>query len=229
MTNRTAARTAVIEDGAAAAVALDPVRARLLRALREPGSATSLAVELGLTRQKVNYHLRALEAHGLVELVEERRKGNMTERVLRATASAYVVSPQAWALVAPDPEREPDRVSAQWLLALAARLLREVGTLITRAGRKRVATFAVDGEIRFATAADRAAFVRELGEAVTELVARHHDATAPGGRPHRLVVALHPALPDGGSPPGAGAGTESDTGPHPEPHTESTTRTEEPP
>jgi DNA-binding transcriptional ArsR family regulator len=184
--------TAIIEDGATAAVALDPVRARLLGALREPGTATSLAAALGLTRQKVNYHLHALEAHGLVELVEERRKGNMTERLVRATAPAYVVSPRAWAMIAPDPDREPDKLSAQWLLALAARLLREVSRLIGAAGRQRVATFGIDGEVRFATAADRAAFARELGEAVSDLVARHH---SPGGRPHRLVVALHPAMP----------------------------------
>ena len=56
----------VIDDPGAAAVALDPVRARLLAALAEPGSAATLAVKTGLTRQKVNYHLRALEAHGLV-------------------------------------------------------------------------------------------------------------------------------------------------------------------
>jgi hypothetical protein len=59
-----------------------------------------------------------------------------------------------------------------------------------------VATFAIDGEIRFATAADRAAFAGELGEAVSRLVARYHDGSAPGGRLHRLVVAVHPALPD---------------------------------
>jgi DNA-binding transcriptional ArsR family regulator len=187
--------TAVIEDGASAAVALDPVRARLLGALREPGTATSLAAALGLTRQKVNYHLRALEAHGLVELIEERRKGNMTERVLQATAGAFVVSPQAWALIAPDPNHERDKLSAQWLLALAARLLREVGGLITAAGRRRVATFAIDGEVRFATAADRAAFARELGDAVGALVARYHAADAANARSHRIVVALHPAAP----------------------------------
>lgn len=184
--------TTVIEDAATAAVALDPVRARLLALLREPGSATTLAAHLGLTRQKVNYHLRALEAHGLVELVEERRRGNMTERVLRATADAFVVSPQAWAFVAPDPGRAPDTLSVQWLLALAARLLREVGRLVTGARGRRVATFAVDGEITFATAADRAAFTRELGDAVRDLVAKHH---SDHGRPHRLVVALHPSLP----------------------------------
>src|SRR4051812_22541888 len=126
---------AVIEDPAAAEVSLDPVRARLLAELAEPGSATMLAAKVGLARQKVNYHLKTLEAHGLVELVEERRKGNMTERLLQATAASYVISPVALGAVAPDPSRAPDRLSARWLLAVAARLVRDVGTLLTGATR----------------------------------------------------------------------------------------------
>jgi DNA-binding transcriptional ArsR family regulator len=186
----------VIDKPAAAAASLDPVRTRLLAELSEPGSAAMLAARVGLARQKVNYHLRTLERHGLVELVEERRKGNMTERVLRATAASYVISPAALALVEPNPERSPDRLSAYWLLALAARLVRDVGELITGSirARKRLATFAMDGEIRFATAADRAAFAEELSEAVAALVARYHDATAESGRGHRLVVAVHPTV-----------------------------------
>ena len=89
---------AVIESPAAAEASLDPVRSRLLAELAEPGSATTLAARVHLPRQKVNYHLRTLERHGLVELVEERRKGNVTERVMRATAAAYVISPSALAL-----------------------------------------------------------------------------------------------------------------------------------
>ena len=92
---------AVIGDPAAAEVSLDPVRARLLAELAEPASATMLAARVGLPRQKVNYHLRALERHGLVELVEERRKGNCTERVLRATAASYVISRRRWARSSP--------------------------------------------------------------------------------------------------------------------------------
>jgi DNA-binding transcriptional ArsR family regulator len=188
---------AVIGDPAAAEVSLDPVRARLLAELAEPASATMLAARVGLPRQKVNYHLRALERHGLVELVEERRKGNCTERVLRATATSYVISPAALAAVQPDPGRAPDRVSAAWLLALASRLVRDVGDLIAgaAAARRRVATFAVDGQVRFASAADRAAFAEELASAVATLVARYHQPTASGGRDHRLVVALHPSVP----------------------------------
>ncbi|HWM00968.1 MAG TPA: helix-turn-helix domain-containing protein [Actinophytocola sp.] len=186
----------VIDDPAAAGVSLDPVRARLLAELVEPGSATTLAAKIGLPRQKVNYHLRTLEQHGLVELVEHRRRGNMTERVMQATAASYVISPGALGAAAPDPARAPDRLSARWLIAVAARTLREVGELLngaTKAG-KRLATFTIDGEVRFASAADRAAFAEELAGAVTALVGRYHDENAPGGRPHRVVVAVHPHI-----------------------------------
>jgi DNA-binding transcriptional ArsR family regulator len=186
----------VIEDAGAAEVALDPVRARFLAELVRPQSATSLAAIVGLPRQKVNYHLKTLEAHGLVELVEERRKGNMTERVLRATAASFVISPSALAAVQPDPAQSPDRLSARWLLAVAARLVKEVGQLITGSARagKPVATFAIDGSVRFASAADRAAFAQELTAAITQLVSRYHDEHAEGGRDHRVIVALHPSI-----------------------------------
>jgi DNA-binding transcriptional ArsR family regulator len=184
---------AVIEDPAAAAVSLDPIRSRLLAELTVPGSATMLAAKVGLPRQKVNYHLRTLEHHGLVLLVEERRKGNVTERMMQATAASYVISPLAMAAVAPDPARSPDRLSARWLLAVAARLVRDVGSLVTGAtkAKQRVATFALDGEITFATPADRAAFAEDLAVAVTELVGRYN---APEGRKHRIVLAVHPAV-----------------------------------
>src|SRR5580658_5923543 len=177
---------AVIDNPAAAEAALEPARARLLAQLTEPRSAVMLAAAIGLPRQKVNYHLRTLEPHGLVELVQERRKGNVTERLLQATAASYVISPAALAAVAPDPARAPDRLSARWLLALAAQLVRDVGDLITGATRaqRKLATFAMDGTVRFASAADRAAFTAELMQAVTSLVAKYHDERAEGGRGH---------------------------------------------
>jgi DNA-binding transcriptional ArsR family regulator len=198
---------AVIEDPSAAEASLDPVRSRILAELAEPGSATMLAGRLGIPRQNVNYHLKALERHGLVELVEERRKGNVTERLLRATALSYVISPAALAAVQPDPARAPDRLSARWLVAVASRMVRDVGELLAGAtkARKRLATFAMDGEVRFASAADRAAFAEELASAVTSLVGKYHDEHAPGGRAHRVVVAVHPSVKDGRPDREAGA------------------------
>ena len=54
-----------VEDPAAAAALMDPLRARILSELTEPRSAANLAQRIGLTRQKVNYHLRALEERGV--------------------------------------------------------------------------------------------------------------------------------------------------------------------
>jgi DNA-binding transcriptional ArsR family regulator len=184
----------VIDDPAAATVALEPMRSRLLSELAAPASAATLAARVGLARQKVNYHLRALEAHGLVRLAQKRQWGGLTERLLVATAAAYVVSPSAMGPAAVDPHREVDRLSASYLIALGARVVREVGDLLRRANKagKRLATLAVDTEVRFRSAADRAAFSTELGEAIVTLVSKYHDVSAPGGRAHRLVVVAHP-------------------------------------
>ncbi len=186
----------MIDDPAVAGVSLDPVRARLLAELVVPGSASTLATKIGLPRQKVNYHLRTLEQHGLIELVEQRRRGNMTERIMQATAAGYVISPSTLGAAGPDPARAPDRLSARWQIAVAARTVQEVGELLAGATKvgKRLATLTVDGEIRFASAADRAAFADELAAAVTALVGKYHDENAPGGRPHRVVVAVHPHI-----------------------------------
>lgn len=184
----------VIDDPAAATVALTPTRSRLLAELAAPASAATLATRVGLARQKVNYHLHALEAHGLVRLAEERRWGGLTERLLVATAASYVVSPSALGPVAVDPDGQVDRLSAGYLIALGARIIREVGDLVRRATEagKRLATLAVDTEVCFRSPSDRAAFSSELTEAIAQLVSKYHDDSAPGGRAHRLVVVAHP-------------------------------------
>ena len=206
----------VIEDPGTAAVALDPMRARLLAELgAAPASAAAVAARVGLARQKVNYHLRTLEAHGLVELAEVRMRGGISERILRATAASYVVSPAAIAEDGASPEQVSDRLSARYLITLAGRVVREVGSLArqTHASGRRLPTLAIDTEIRFRSADDRAAFGDELTAAVLDLAARyHHD----GGRPHRLVVAAHPKPRAGDeSPPLAPPTTATETKEHP--------------
>ena len=186
---------AVIEEPAAAVVTLDPKRARLLAEMAEPVSAAALATRVGLPRQKVNYHLRTLEKHGLVRVADERKWGGLTERRLVATARSYVVSPAALGPLASDPDRAADRRSASDLIALAARVVREASRLVRRSAEtgKRLATFSLDTEIRFASPEARARFSNELLDAVGDLARRYHDESAPGGRRHRVVVVAHPA------------------------------------
>ena len=174
----------VIEDPAAAYVAVEPIKSKILAALAEPASAATLT-PAAPPRQKVNYHLRSLEDYGLVRISEKRLWGGLTERVMVASAASYVVSPAVFGAVAPNPNRGVDRLSAAYLIALAARIVREVSGLMRRAREagKQLATLSIDTEIRFKSA-DRAAFTNELTEAVRTLVSRYHHATAPGGRAH---------------------------------------------
>ena len=183
-----------VEEPAAVAALMNPLRVRILAELSEPRSAANLAERVGMPRQKVNYHLRALEERGLARVAEKREWGGITERRLVATASSYVVAPEALGPVASDPVRTSDRMSAGYLIALAARAVGEVGRLLRRARseNKRLATLSMDTEVNFATPADRSAFTEELAQAVTTLVARYHDPSAPDGRIHRVLVLAHP-------------------------------------
>lgn len=184
---------AVIDEPAVASAILDPVRSQILAALRTPGSATTVADQLGLTRQKVNYHLRTLESHGLVRLVEERPRRGLTERIMVASARSYLVSPSVLNQSTTEPPTS-DRLSADYLLATAARTIREVAELaeLARKADKTLATLTIDADVRFSSAADRAAFTAELTEVVTALVAKYHDNDIPDGRWHRLAVTAHP-------------------------------------
>ena len=184
----------VIRRSEPAAAVLDPVRQQLLAHLTEPDSAAGLARRLGLPRQRINYHLRSLEDAGLVELVEERRKGNCFERVVRATARSFVISPEALGVLGPGPDASADRLSSAYLVAAAGRVIRDVGALESQARSegKRIATLTLDAEVRFASAERRAEFARELTEAVARLAAKYHDERASGGRRFRLLAAVHP-------------------------------------
>lgn len=195
----------VVSDLERAAVLLDPTRLRLVERLAKPDSAAGLARKLALPRQRVNYHLRELEKAGLVELVEERRKGNCVERLVRATARSYLIGPEALGRLGPEPERIHDRLSASYLIAVAARAIRELAGLSRRARAtgQRLATLTLETEVRFASAATRNAFAEELATDLARLAVKYHQATSPEGRSFRFFVAGYPT-PGGSAREGNG-------------------------
>lgn len=170
-------------------VGLSPLRRRLLARLREPGSATQVAAELELPRQRVNYHLRALEAAGLVELVEERPRRGCVERILRTRPGAFVVDPS---VLGAEFTRINDQYAAEHLVGVAAGTVRDVARMqaAADAAGKRLLTFTVEAEVRFGLPGDVHAFTDELTEAIRQVVARYD---RPDGRPYRLVAGGHPA------------------------------------
>jgi DNA-binding transcriptional ArsR family regulator len=185
----------VIDQSERAALALDPLRLRMLQELVQPDSATGLARRLGMPRQRLNYHLRLLEQDGLIEVVEERKKRNLTERIVRTVAHSYLINPAALGALAADPSRISDRTSSAYLVAAAARVIQEVAGLRDQADAagKRLPTLTLQADIRFATPADQQAFAEELSAQVARLVAKYHDDQAAEGRRFRLISGAYPA------------------------------------
>jgi DNA-binding transcriptional ArsR family regulator len=197
----------VVRDADQAAALLAPLRMQILNTLREPGSATGVARQLGLPRQKVNYHLRELEQHRLLHFVEEQRKGNCMERIVQATARSYVISPEALGKLSDGVTPSSDRFSAAYLVSAAARVIRDLAVLGSRAlsARKQIATLTIETEVRFASAGERAAFADELSRSVAALAAKYHHSTAPAGRTFRFVVAGLPKITKEGAEESADA------------------------
>ena len=186
----------IVQDAGRAAALLSPLRLDMLERMKEPQSASSLGRQLRFPRQKVNYHLRELERNGFVEFVEERRKGNCVERLYRAAARYYVIDPAVLGRLGADPQDVQDRFSAAYLVAVASKTIRDVAELreSARKAGKRLATFSLQTDVRFASASERAAFVEELTAEITRLVAKYHNEQAEGGRSFEFLVGAYPKI-----------------------------------
>ncbi|MDH3283342.1 MAG: helix-turn-helix domain-containing protein [Acidobacteriota bacterium] len=186
----------VVEDSTQAAALLDETRRHLLLELREPASAPELGRRLGLPRQRVGYHLKELERAGLVELVEERRKRNCLERVVRASSRSYVISPRALGDLGRQPAGARDRFSWTYLVAVASRAIRDLGVLRRRAddAGQQLPTLTLEAEVRFASIGHQVAFAQELRDALASLVRKYHDESGKEGRTFRVIAGSYPKI-----------------------------------
>lgn len=201
----------VVDEPSRAAALLEPSRLRLMKELGEPASASELSRRIGEPRQRINYHLRELEKAGLVELVEERKRGNCMERVVRATARAYLVSPEVLGSLGAEPGKIQDRLSSAYLVAVCAESIREVGELRGRAERagKKLPTITLQTEVRFESQDAMNGFASELTEAFTRLAAKYHAGDGDeSGRLFKFMVGGYPAITRPEHPP-EGAGSDA--------------------
>lgn len=183
--------TRLIDDAARALMVLSPVKRRLLEALREPASASSLAKRLNMPRQQLGYHLRALEAAGLIRLVEERKQRGFVERVLVAVADGFVLDP---ALLGGTRVAAQDRHAAAHLVAAAGTVVREVTRMqgAAEAAGQRLLTLTIEADVGFEKPQDFETFAAALGEAVACVAARYQPG--PDKRGYHLMLGAHPAV-----------------------------------
>ncbi len=189
-----------IDDPKRAHALLHRLRLEIVARARTPRSATEIAAELRLPRQKVNYHVKELARARFLHPAGRRRKRNMYEQRYVASARAYVVTPELLGPVRADALEAQDRFSATFLMTAAARTLGEVARAARDAEHegKRLSTLTIASDVRFETAAQRERFAAEIESAIERIVAEHtspyetHDGSPGAGRPYRLVVACHP-------------------------------------
>ena len=183
------AALALLDTPERVACVLPDLRRRILDRLRHPASAAELAREFEIPRQKLNYHLRVLESQQLLELVELRPRRGFTERVLRTVADALVVDPGV--LGGPAPV-DGDRHAAEHLVQVAGAVVRDVGRMVVRSRQqdKRLLTFTLEADVRFAAPGAVHDFTDALAQALAGVVAAFD---TPGGRAYRLLAAGHPA------------------------------------
>jgi DNA-binding transcriptional ArsR family regulator len=196
------APVALLDEPDRLRVGLSPIRRRLLERLRQPASATQLASELAMGRQRVNYHLRALEKAKLVDLVEERQRRGCVERILMARAQAFIVDPAvmtsktgsgAPATLAVS-RAVQDKFSAEHLIDTAADMVRDVTRMRVQAEKQgaRLLTFTMQTDISFAEPGDLERFTTTVAEFVAREAAKFHTPGG-GGRRYRIVIGGHPS------------------------------------
>ena len=71
-------------------------------------------------------------------------------------------------------------------------MIRDLGLVRERAARRqRVATLALETEIRFASPVQRTAFAEELANTLAQLTSKYHSAE---GRAFRVIAGAYPAV-----------------------------------
>lgn len=184
----------VVGESKQARTLLHETRLEILERLSRPGSAASLARDMDLPRQRVNYHLRELEAQGLIEVQHENRRGSVRERIYRRTGDSYAISTDALGALGSRPEHVQDRFSSSYQIAVASQAIADLAAL--RAGAaaagKKLATMCLEVDVRFADGATRSAFAQELADSIAALARKYHDETAAAGRTFRFYLGSYP-------------------------------------
>jgi DNA-binding transcriptional ArsR family regulator len=189
-------QAAVAEIGTVEQLAalVHPVRRQMLSELAEPASPSEVARRLGIAAQIANYHVRALEAAGLVREVETRQVRNLLEHRFRAVARSFTLSTTLPLTDAQRRQLQSD-VALQQLVRAGDAIRQDALQLLETPAVGGHHAVALELEVDLRNEAEREAFVRALSEAIRTAAAPFRATRSRGGQRHRYRthVAIYPA------------------------------------
>ena len=195
-------RAVVLDSVQQARLLFQPIRLDLLQLLALPHSCGELAGELGCTPQKVHYHIKALEAAGLVQRVGERKVRALTEAIYQATAQQFWPGAALLHSLGGHTAAQ-DALSKNYLLSLAEELGSDAARLALSSAEEQRdhPTLSLSAQVNLADPRRRSAFLHELQLAMQRL-AEKYGAEADEGtaEAYKLVLACYPAAPQPDEP-----------------------------
>jgi DNA-binding transcriptional ArsR family regulator len=185
-----------IEDVTQAMTLLKPIRLEILKRLDEPRTCPELAEYFDETPQKIYYHVKALEAAGLVDKVEERRVRGVVEGHYQASARAYWLAPKLVGQIGGERIAQ-DQMSLRVLLDLAEEVHDDIGKLGNQSAVGRnVPSLSLSAHIHLPDANRRTAFLQELQEIFQQLARKYslpeEEALLTDEQGFRLVLMCYP-------------------------------------
>ena len=183
-------RVRVIEDVETLRLIAEPTRAAILELLTEPRSVSELADSLDVPRTRLYHHIHLLQEKGLIQQVDERSAGALTERVYALTAKTFRAS--ARLLRSGSPEERADAITTLVLDTTKADVRRAViSGEAAFDGSDEGKPVGLGRSLAYLDDARAAAFLAELEALVTRFDAAHDEAE--GRRPYALTYALYPS------------------------------------
>lgn len=180
----------VIDDLDTLRAISEPTRAAIIELLTEPRSVTQLAAALDVPRTRLYHHIELLQSKGLIDQVEERRVGALTERVYALTAKVY--RPSARLLRRGDEDSRVDALTTLVFDTTKSDLRRAVAAGDTKLGTgERASRLSLGRSIANLAPEQAAEFTRELEALVARFDEAHGDAE--DARPFAFVWALYPS------------------------------------
>ncbi len=163
-----------------------PQRVEVLRQLAEPRSCTQVGAALGVTPQRVYYHVNRLVEADLVSQVSERRVRGIHEGIYQASAQSYWLSPKLVGTIGL--RRAQDDLSLRYLLNVVEDVQSDLAAF--EGGTGDLPTLGVSGEVHL-HAGKRQAFLDDLRATLQALFTRHGGGGS-DGETFRLAVACYP-------------------------------------